>query len=344
MRILIVKTSSLGDIIQSFPVVSFLRKTFPHAQIDWAAESSFKDLLEAFSEIDRVILFDTREWRKNLLRDWKKITLAARDLRRTSYDLLIDLQGNIKSGIITRCALAKEKIGTTFSSASEWPSALFLTRRYSLNKKDPISLQYLSIVQRYFAIEPYAISPKLTLKISKDEEQWIASQLQVAARIMVCPGSRWENKKLYLTTWIEILKEIREKRGAHFYFVWGSPKEEQEALALHAQFPNHSTILPQMRLPLWQRMMSYMDEILTVDSSALHLAATTGVPTYSFFGPSSALVYKPIGDHHKAFQGSCPYGKTFLKRCPALRVCKTGACLKTQGVNHLYSKEDQKNL
>lgn len=142
---------------------------------------------------------------------------------------------------------------------------------------------------------------------------------------MVCPGSRWENKKLSLSTWIECLKQ---EKGSTFYFVWGSEKEREEGAALQREFPAASILLPKMSLPVWQRLMSKMDLIYTVDSSALHLAATTNTPTYSFFGPSSAAIYRPPGKRHRSIQGLCPYKKTFTKRCPALRTCKTGACLK----------------
>ena len=107
-------------------------------------------------------------------------------------------------------------------------------------------------------------------------------------------------------------------------------------MALHAQFPEKSTLLPKMTLPVWQRLMCEMDLICTVDSSALHLAATTNTPTYSFFGPSSSSIYKPVGDSHNSIQGPCPYGKTFAKRCPALRSCKTGACLKGLKIKELF--------
>ncbi len=335
MRILIIKTTSLGDIIQSFPVITFLRSRFPDASIDWALEKPFKELLEAHPDINRVIPIELRKWRKNFLKNRFAMKRALKSLRTHSYDLLIDLQGNIKSGILTKLSRAKEKIGTNFSSAPEWPNAFFLSHRYPINKKEPISLQYLSLVQKHFAIKPHSVKLHLSLTITPKEESWISSQLTPSKKIMICPGSHWENKKLSLPTWIEVLKKFSLEKKIHFYFVWGNEKEKQEAIALQSQFPEKSTLLPKMSLPLWQRLMSHMNLILTVDSSALHLAATTNTPTYSFFGPSSASIYKPVGDHHRALQGPCPYGSVFTKRCPALRTCKTGACIKQLTIKEL---------
>ncbi len=324
MEILIIKTSSLGDIIQSFPVLALLKQTYPHAHIDWVVEKPFQELLEAHPLVRRAIPVEAKKWKKNLF----AYRSGVREAVQVPYDVLVDLQGNIKSGLITKFILAKQKVGTSFSSAPEWPNGFFLTHRYPLDKKQSISLQYLSLIQNHFAIKPAPISATVSLTITSEEEEWIEEQTAPPVRYMVCLGSQWENKKLLLPTWIELLKNFAKKKDLHYYFVWGNKKEEQEACALHAQFPEKSTLLPYMRLPLWQRMMAKMDGVFTVDSSALHLAAIADVPTYSFFGPSSAAVYKPPGAHHHALQGPCPYGKTFTKRCPALRTCKTGACLK----------------
>ncbi|MCB1107379.1 MAG: hypothetical protein KDK76_04710 [Chlamydiia bacterium] len=328
MNILIVKSSSLGDILQTFPVVTFLKKRFPHARIDWVVEKPYEELLTAHPDVYEVFPVVFRKWRKNIFKYRKEMRCAIQKVREKKYDLLFDLQGNIKSALVTKCARSKEKIGTTFSAAPEWPNALVLNRRYGVNPKEPISFQYLSLVQSHFGVKPHPVMASPLLQISGEEKDWIESQLVKGTSYMVCPGSNWENKKLFLPTWIELLKEVQKRKNPHFYFVWGSLREKEEALALHTQFPKNSTLLPQMSLPLWQRFMARMDGIFTVDSSALHLAATTPVPTYSFFGPSNASVYKPPFSHHHAFQGTCPYGQTFLKRCPVLRTCKTGACLK----------------
>lgn len=326
MQILIVKTTSLGDVIQSFPVIARLKREFPKAQIDWAVEKPFGELLRAHPDIRTVIPLEIREWKKKLFQSRAAIRKSIHALRAVHYDLLIDLQGNIKSGLITRFVKAKEKIGTTFRAAPEWPNAFFLTHRYPQNKQDPIILQYLSLIENHFHLKPLASPLPIALNISLEEKRWIQSELVSGTKVMVCPGANWENKKLSLSTWVQYLKKLSGE--THFYFVWGTEKERQEGLSLQAQFPNRSTLLPRMTLPVWQQFMSHMDHIFTVDSSALHLAATTTVPTTSFFGPSSSSIYKPPGSHHQAIQGSCPYGKSFTKRCPILRTCKTGACIK----------------
>ena len=110
MQILIVKTTSLGDIIQSLPVVTFLQQKFPQAKIDWVVEKPFKELLEAHPGIHRVIPVEVRKWKKNFFKHRLELKESLKILRQENYDLLIDLQGNVKSGIITKLAYAKEKV------------------------------------------------------------------------------------------------------------------------------------------------------------------------------------------------------------------------------------------
>jgi len=340
MHILLVKSSSLGDIVQSFSAIALLKKHYPDAEIDWIAEQPFCELLEAHPDINRVIPIQARKWKRSLLKSGSEIRSFIKKLRDREYHLLFDLQGNIKSGLIAAFARAEKKVGYTFSSAPEWPSSLFLSDRYPVTPKEPISLQYLSLIQNFLDLPRGPFTPVVKLKITDDEESWIESQVGgiSAPLFMVSPGSHWENKKLSLESWKIFLEKVAEKLSPFFFFVWGTEKERREAEELHTHFSSSSRIVPRMRLPVWQRLIDRMDRVFTVDSGALHLAATTSTPTFSIFGPSQAEVFKPVGERHQAFQGVCPYNKTFEKRCPILRSCKTGNCLKKLPPDALANK------
>ena len=330
MRFLVVKTSSLGDIIQSFSVVAFLKKHFPDSTIDWVVEKSFCELLESHPNVDRVIPIEARKWRKSLIKSYREIFSAFKELRVQKYHLLVDLQGNTKSSVITGFARSEKKVGYSFSSAPEWPGALFLSNRYSVNQAEPIAFQYLSLLEKHFNIKRASFNAAIELKITPSEASWIEDQLTGIKRplLMVCLGSHWENKKLSLSAWKAFLTKIEEQLSPYFFFVWGTEQEKEDAETLQKHFQDSSCVVTRMRLPLWQRFIDRMDALLTVDSGALHLAGTTSTPTFSVFGPSRADIYKPIGLNHHAFQGKCPYNASFTKRCPVLRTCKTGACLK----------------
>ena len=106
MRILLVKTSSLGDVIHNLPVVSDLRRSFPDATIDWCVEEAFADIPRLHPQVGEVIPVALRRWRKTLFQraTWREIGQFRRRLARTPYDAILDTQGLIKSALIARQA------------------------------------------------------------------------------------------------------------------------------------------------------------------------------------------------------------------------------------------------
>ncbi len=322
MKILIVKTSALGDIIHTFPVLDYLKQVAPQAKIDWIAEKPGAEIVKAQPQVHATLEIDTKKWRKG--KNWGDIGLFLKNLRRTQYDVLFDLQGNFKSGIITAFAKAKVKVGFGPSTVHEWPNLLFTNLRYNPSSGQNVRQEILHLVQSYF--EDYRLPPEVSKKPQSIE----------GIPIMVCPGSFWPNKQLSPET----LQAFLDKIAAHvprssFHFVWGNAQEKNWVETLSQKYPN-SQIVDKLPLPSLQTLMGQMKLVIAMDSLPLHLAGTTPVLTYSFFGASSAHKYNPLGPDHKMIQGQCPYGKTFERRCPILRTCPTGACIKGIQPNQIW--------
>jgi lipopolysaccharide heptosyltransferase I len=327
MKFLIIKTSSIGDIIQAFPVATYLKTKYPQAVVDWVVDSAYEPLIAAHPDIRKPIAAHFRHFRSSFSSAIKELPSFIKELRAEKYDALFDLQGNTKSAFITLFAHAKEKVGFGWKSIPEAPSFFALNHHIDVAPTLHIQMRYLSIVKTYFNdVEPF-ICPELVLKLS-DEEQSRLTQIThpKRPRVMVACGSRWVNKRISEERLLSVLSQMQE---AEFYFVSSQDAEElQLANRLMAHFPTRSQLVTNLTLPLWQAVMRQMDLVIAVDSAALALCGTTKTPSRSFFGPTLASIYKPIGDHHVAWQGSCPYNVTFDARCPRLRTCKTGACLK----------------
>ncbi len=341
--ILIVKTSSIGDVIHAFPVLDYLREQFPGAKIDWVVEKSCADLLRAHPRIDHVLTVDTRAWRKALMAPKTRQEFAqfVSELRREKYDFLIDLQGNCKSALITLLANAQAKIGFDWKSVPEKPNVFVTTHRYFVPPELSVRKRYLHLLQCYLQ-EMGEISPQpVELKISAAERERLDGILAQPAiadgePLMVCFGSKWRNKQLKEETLVELLKRIDQELQASFVFIWGDAEEQKIAEAFQAFFPTSSISVGGLSLNLWQALMTHMRGVLAVDSAALHLCGTTATPSFSIFGPSSASFYKPEGERHVAYQGSCPYGRTFVKRCPILRTCASGACMRNLDPDEIF--------
>jgi heptosyltransferase-1 len=153
---------------------------------------------------------------------------------------------------------------------------------------------------------------------------------------MVCPGSQWINKQLPLATLESLLGKMERALHCSYFLIWGTEEEKKSCMVLHQRFSHCSSIVDRLELPLWQNLMSEVDLVIAVDSSALHLCATTSTPSFSIFGPTSPDVFNPLGDNHLAYQGTCPYHKIFEKQCPLLRSCPTGACMRDISADRLF--------
>lgn len=318
MKILILKTSSLGDVIHTFPVLSYLRKKFPHAVIDWLAENGPAELIKAHPDINNVIILE-RARKKHPPYLWHFV----KKLRRQKYDLVFDLQGNSKSGCLLACVRGKCKVGFARKNIAEWPNLLFTHKKIEVPLLCNVREENLFMVQSYFQDRSEFKELSVQLNITQELRDSLKTLIPKEYTILVCPGSFWPNKQLSCETLIQFLKN----RG-NFLLAWGNDLEKTFCEKIQETFPEKSVILPKLSLPLLQNLMGMMQLVVAMDSLPLHLAATTKVATFSFFGPTCALKYAPLGEQHRYIQGSCPYGIEFTRRCPKLRSCPTGACIK----------------
>lgn len=344
MKILIIKTSSLGDIVHSYPVISFLKSKFPKAQIDFVVEKPFAELLSSHPFVDNVIEVDTKTWKKSFQQAKDGIKNLKGLLKEKKYDVSFDLQGNMKSGFIVSLVKAKDKVGFGLKTAVERPNCIFNRIRFNPPKRCNVREENLYLVREYFKFFEEDITPytRIQLNISESSKQMIAhtlnhSMFKEKPIVMVCPGSIWQNKQITETALKGFLQKMQDHLRCSFIFVWGTLKEKEYVDGLNHAFKGTGIVLDKLPLPVLQNLMGKMDLVLAMDSLPLHLAETAGVKTFSFFGPTLSDKFMPLGDKHGAFQGVCPYGKKIERRCPILRSCKTGACLRNVQSDALFS-------
>lgn len=339
MKILIIKASALGDILHCFPVVHDILLRHPDATIDWVVEDAFADLLAAHPHVSRVHRLKSGAWRRGLLR--KAVRCEIHDflqtLRQEHYDLVIDLQGNIKSGLVTALCRGRDKVGFGRKSVAEWPNILATRRHYDPPKGHNVRDDYAYIIRQHLALPDNGIVESCLLRLSETQQQRLRAVSETLPHrnlVMVCPGARWPNKQLTAPQWKPFLQKIQQREKTSFLFLWGSG--EEKTMCETIQEGLSGCVLDKMPLPVVQHLMSRVSFVLAMDSLPLHLAATANVPTFSVFGASSMQKYRPPGIHG-GIQGPCPYGCTFDKRCRRLRTCKTGLCIRGIPDAELYA-------
>jgi len=338
-RILIVKTSALGDIIHTFPALEYLHSICRDTCVDWVVEAPFSELVISHPLVENVHCIDTKKWRLGKgLGDFFRFS---KKLRKIRYDVLFDFQGNSKAALINVIARANVKVGFGRKAISEWPN--LWTTNVKANPGDRLNVreENLFLVQSYFEDNRPFFSSGVRLEICKEQEKNLEKLLKHPKffnqkKIMICPGANWKNKQLKMSTLIAFLEKISETLCCRFLIVWGSSAEKTIAERINNRLSDCSEVIDKLTLPALQNLMAEMDLVIAMDSLPLHLAATTETRTFSVFGPSSSEKYRPTGEKHQSYQGSCPYNKMFTRRCPLIRSCPTGACMKEIHAKTLY--------
>lgn len=328
-RYLIVKTSSLGDVVQAFEALEYLKSKDPTAQVDWVAESAVAPLLKAHPLVDHVWEIESRRWRSSIVkretREELKTFLEA--FRERSYDVLFDLQGNTKSAVFTGFAKAKQKIGFARQSVAELPNLLVSTQRFNPPLEGGIRQFYTGLIKSYFTDSEKFVSKGTLLTLSEQEQQQLENlSLAPGKKLLVSLGSAWPNKQISELVLASALLGLLQDFPFQIYLCYGSEQEQQMALRFQSVLKEHSSLLPKLSLPLLQNLMGQVDGFIGMDSLPLHLAASAGSPCFGFFGPTSPQVYSPRGERNRSWQGHCPYLVTFSKRCPKLRSCHKAPC------------------
>lgn len=343
MNILVVKTSSLGDIVQAFPVLEYLHAQNKNHHIDWVVEAPFASLVKSHPHINDVIEIDTQKWRKAFFNPkiFSQILSTIKQIRKKKYDLVIDLQGNIKSSFPTFFSKSKIKIGFDSLFVAEWPNLLFTNRKERIPEKKNIREDYLNLVKKYFNDDAPFLFRNSPLKLDCEEQKklnsfFIDKNIDPKECIMVCPGTQWNNKQLSLSQLSKFLELVFiEESEPFFIFVWGTSKEKEMCKQLN-HLHRKSFVLEKVSIPMLQNFMFKVRKIIAMDSFPLHLAGTTETAIFGIFGPSSPEKYAPNNKASHFYFGKCPYNYTFEKRCKLLRVCKTGACLKEAAPDEIY--------
>ena len=307
MKIAVVKLSAIGDVFQALKALSYFKKKFPQAKVTWIIEKKYEKALEVVDFIDEVIPVDTYLLRKKIFSP--SFFQTIKRLRKSEFDTVYDLQGNLKSALVTAFLKSKNKVGFSYASIPEkW--GLF-----PLNKFIHVDL-HLPIVEQYLLI--LGIN-----QFNCDEDKMTPSVDKKGIYITI--GSRWENKKVSLSDWIMILKFLKEKNKEPIYLLYFSSDEEKQVDKLISLEPNLIKF-PKASFLEIQKAFIQAKGVIGVDSALIHLASLLDVKTFTLFGPSNAKVYQP--SNGKSYQGCCSEKIKFIKRCPYLRTCPHGACLK----------------
>jgi len=277
MRILIVKTSSLGDVIHNLPVISDLKKQFPQAEIDWCVEDSFAAIPRLHPGVDRVIPVAIRRWRKRLLKaqTWQEISQFRAAVQATAYDLVLDTQGLVKSAILARRARGP-LAGYAADSAREPLASSLYARRYSVARDLHAVVRNRQLAAAAFGYTADA-APDYGIAAAPAAFEWLPAKPYV---VFLTATSR-DDKLWPESHWLDLGRRLQEQ-GFGIVLPAGNPVERARAIRLAEGIPG-AVAAPPLGIAELASVLAGARAAVGVDTGLTHLAVALKVPTIALY-------------------------------------------------------------
>lgn len=308
MRVLIIKTSSLGDVIHTLPALTDAAHAMPGIRFDWVVEEGFAEIPSWHPAVDQVIPVAIRRWRKNLWQTFKSGEWKAfkQRVRERKYDLVIDAQGLVKSAWLTRYVKAPVAGLDRYSAREGWASR-FYDRRLSV----AVGQHAVERVRQLFAMVLAYDLPEGIGNYGLDLDRL---QLPPAAPYVVfLHGTTWATKHWPEAYWRELAERMGQ-RNLQVRLPWGNPQEKARAERI-AQGLKNCQVLPKLNLAGVARVLAAAKACVAVDTGLGHLAAALDVPTISLFGPTNPGLTGAYGRAQVHQASNFPCAPCLQKKC-----------------------------
>ncbi len=305
MHVLIVKLSSIGDVVHTLPAAALLRRALPDARIAWVVERRAGAILKDSPVIDALIEVDSRAWRKQLFRgagigEIRERPAEPRDGPGANSggrgDIAIDFQGLIKSGLVAFASRAKRRIGFETADLREAPSRLFLTEqvetsglKHVIEKNLALARAALSGSSNPTSEMPAPGSYEFPIAVSTDDEKYVEAIIESrgAGFAIVNPGGGWPTKLWPTEHYARLADWLWSDCGLASFVTYG-PGEEKLAQSVADKARSGEAHPIASTLKQYVGLARLASLFVGGDTGPLHLAAASGTPIVGIYGPTSA--------------------------------------------------------
>ena len=311
-RILIVKLSSFGDVLHALPTLEALRDLYPQGRLTWLVEAAYAPVLEQHPALDQV-------WRGPRLRPGQffsganpaLLTGLVRHLRALPFDVVIDLQGLLKSAVCVALAQSPRKVG--YDRTREWSYRVLSERVAPFDPEAHAVHRYLNLAHYLGApITP----PRFRLALGAETQVYHLLPAGATRGLAVLhPGARWPSKLWAAAAWARLADWLSREHGLRVVFTGAVADQGLVAAILsQTQEPVISlagrTTLPELAAVLRRARLA-----VTTDTGAMHLAAALGTRTVALFGPTAPWRTGPFGEGHEVVRLGLDCSPCFKRRC-----------------------------
>lgn len=310
MRVLIIKMSSMGDVIHALPALTDAGRAIKDITFDWVVEEGFQEIPHWHPLVDKVIPIALRRWRKNIFSadTRQEFREFVNKLRETKYDLVIDAQGLIKSALVSSIAKGRNA-GPDRSCARDPFSAIFYKHKHTIGKVKQThavirARQLFSKALGYDmpeSIADYGVN-RDEFRIQGDNDY-----------LVFLHGTTWATKHWPESYWIELAK-IASEKGFKIKMTWGSVLEQERANRIASSCAT-AEVLPKLKLKEVASILASAKAIVAVDTGLCHLAAALNVPTVSLYGPTDPELTGAMGASQKMLKAQFSCSPCFNREC-----------------------------
>jgi lipopolysaccharide heptosyltransferase I len=320
-RVLIVRLGALGDVVHAIPVAAALRRAFPAARIDWLVSAKHREILDLVPVIDRRLVINDRRAASG----GTSLVAAIRELRRSRYDVAIDLQGLIKSAVLARASGAPRVVGFSSRYARERAARLFYTDAYDPGRGglfDPretrhvvdINLGLLSVLGITTAAREFPIED-----VDSEAAQMVREQTG-GRYALLNPGGAWPNKRWPPNRLSAIATELRARHGLMSAVLWG-PGEEPLAAEVAAGANGAAVVSPKTSIADLVALARRAALMVSGDTGPTHIAAAVGTPIVGIYGPTRPARNGPLSPLDITVSRDRVCQCHHLRRCKLDRMC-----------------------
>jgi len=313
--ILIIRLSSLGDILHALPAFADLRASFPNSKIDWLVSEKHKSLLSAVRGIDAIRTLGAKAYGDFPLRS------LIRDLRSQHYDYAIDFQGLLKTAALSFLSGARTRLGFSRGLVREYPAHWFYNRTQPKPQGQFHVLQLNRMLAGLTGAVP--VSAPLEFCVPESDSRLVASMLrkeQLTDYVVINPGGGWPTKRWSLQKYGDLTKKIAVELGLPVVLTTGPGEETYyQAIADHCGSvqPRHFPISFLQLIPLYQKAHL----IVGGDTGPFHLACALGAPVVGIFGPTSPVRNGPWRSEDDVVAHTLPCSFCYGRSCPTKNEC-----------------------
>ena len=303
-RIALIRPSALGDVCRTVPVLTSLRRSFPDAEIDWIVQDTFADAIRAHPDLTSVIPFA----RQRFSRIWRSVRVArewlawSKSLRRRDYDLVFDLQGLARSGLIAFLTRAPRRVG--FADAREG-GRLGYTVRHAIPAAMHTVDRMLALVQA----EGVEAVRDMRLYVPDDAAAWWNAQrerhgLTAGGYMVIAPTSRWPAKRWPAERFVALAQHLLATGDERIVLVGGREErlQIQPLLDLAARESRIIDLIGATTVGGLMAVIAPSSLLIANDSAALHMAVGFGRPYVALFGPTDVSLVGPYGGREWVIQ------------------------------------------